>query len=110
MSSKVDAGSVGGTVTLHDGPYITDGSIISYDASNHIQYEPFDSEIQEMKDDIKEHAKRTDARLDAMEDQVLIVRRDVLLEEEYKELEEAWQAYNDILKKLKTFKALKDSA
>ena len=111
-SSKVNYGGAGGTVTLHglDGSIYSDGSIISYDASYHIQYEPLDAEIQEMKDDIEEHAKRTDARLDAIEDQILIVRRDVLLEEDYKELRDAWQAYNDLVDKLKTFKALKDSA
>ncbi len=49
-------------------------------------------------------------RLEELEDQVLLVRRDAILEEEFEELKEAWQAYNDLLAKLKTFKALKDSA
>lgn len=61
-------------------------------------------------DDYKDEAAIVDKRLSALEDQVLLIRRDVVLEKEYEELKEAWQAYNDLLAKLKTFKALKDSA
>ena len=51
-----------------------------------------------------------DKRLAALEEQVLLIHRDEILEEEFEELKEAYQAYNDLLAKLKTFKALKDSA
>jgi hypothetical protein len=49
-------------------------------------------------------------RIEAIEDQMVIVRRDNALEEEFEELKEAWQAYYDMMDKLRTFKALKDSA
>lgn len=59
--------------------------------------------------DLDELRKETSDRLDALEDQVLLVRRDAILEEDYKELKAAWTAYNDLLEKLRTFKRLKDS-
>ena len=49
-------------------------------------------------------------RMDALEEQVVLVQRDTVLEKDFKELKEAWKAYNDLLEKLKTFKALQDSA
>jgi len=52
----------------------------------------------------------TEKRLSAIEDQVLIIRRDNALEEDYEELKKAWEAYEELRERLRTFKALKDSA
>ena len=62
------------------------------------------------KADFEKHTAEVNDRLSAIEDQMVIVRRDAILEEEFEELKEAWQAYNDLMDKLRTFKALQDSA
>lgn len=61
-------------------------------------------------EDFEEHKSEVNDRLSAIEDQMAIVRRDAILEEDFEELREAWQAYNDLMDKLRTFKALQDSA
>ena len=73
-------------------------------------FEPMNSELNEIKQQFQEYKDQMNARIKEMEDQVLLVRRDVLLEEDFEELKEAWEAYDELLKKLRTFKALKDSA
>jgi len=65
-----------------------------------------DPEKQRVDDELKSHERR----LRAIEDQQLILRRDRILEEQFNELREAWEAYNYTLEKLKTFQALQDSA
>ena len=63
--------------------------------------------IREKQDAFEE---KMEDRLSKIEDQIVLVRRDVVLEEDYKELKEAWEAYNKLAEKLRTFKRLKDSA
>lgn len=46
----------------------------------------------------------------AIKKQVILIDRDNCLEADYKELKEAYEAYEALAKKLRTFKALKDSA
>lgn len=70
---------------------------------------PTPTEWREMVKDNQKWKKETNVRLSAIEDQVLLVRRDAIVEEEYEELKEAWEAYNYLLAKLRTFKAIKDS-
>lgn len=67
-------------------------------------------ELNEIKQQFQEYKNQMNARIAELEDQVVLVRRDVLLEEDFEELKEAWDTYNELLQKLKTFKALQDSA
>ncbi len=71
---------------------------------------PTQSDIDILRDELKAQQELMDNRLDAIEDQIFFVRRDEILEEDYKELKAAWAAYNTLMEKLKTFKRLKDSA
>jgi hypothetical protein len=60
---------------------------------------PSRSDYDELKDeiaDIKEH--------------IILIDRDNCLEADYKELKAAYDAYEELRDKLRTFKALKDSA
>ena len=74
------------------------------------QLSPTQSDIDALKDELQAQKELMDRRLEAIEDQVLLVRRDAILEKDYEELKEAWEAYNTLLERLKTFKRLKDSA
>ncbi len=64
--------------------------------------------VDEMNE-IKMQMAEFNQRLKAIEDQILIVRRDNALEEHFEELKEAWKAYNELADKLRTFRALQDS-
>lgn len=97
---------VGGTITLADNGYLpaADNVTIRWNAEEHdwIDNTAKQSELDEFKEE-------TNERLAAIEEQVILINRDNILEEDYKELEEAYNAYNDLRDKLRTFKALKDS-
>jgi len=68
------------------------------------------ADLAVIQDELKAHREIMSDRLDAIEDQIVLVRRDNALEEDYKELKEAWKAYNKLAERLRTFKRLKDSA
>ena len=68
------------------------------------------SDFEEFKQEMVKFSKKMLKRIKSLEDQVLVVRRDNAMEKEFEELKEAWEAYNYMLEKLKTFKAIKDSA
>jgi len=67
------------------------------------------NEVFELKREINNLKLEMDHRLFEMDEQILLVRRDTILENEFEELKEAWKTYETLLDKLKTFKALKDS-
>ena len=46
----------------------------------------------------------------AIKEQIILIDRDNCLEADYKELKEAYKAYEELRDKLRTFKTLKDSA
>ena len=71
---------------------------------------PTQSDLDALRDEMKALQEIMSERFNAIEDQIFFVRRDQVLEEDYNELKEAWEAYNDLMEKLRTFKRLKDSA
>lgn len=79
-------------------------------ASDIFQVNRSEADLRELADDFKDFKDEMLERMAKIEEQIVLVRPDQILEEDYKELAEAWKAYNDLAEKLKTFKALKDSA
>lgn len=86
------------TINISNDMGVLDASVFNTPAPS-----PTQTDLDELRNEMSN-------RLDALEDQVLLVRRDAILEEDYKELKAAWKAYNDLVEKLRTFKRLKDSA
>ena len=86
----------------------SDVGSLDYNAFNTLT--PTQSDLDALRDEMKALQEIMSDRLDAIEDQIFFVRRDQVLEEDYKELKAAWEAYNGLMEKLKTFKRLKDSA
>ena len=70
----------------------------------------YDIKIEELTTELREFKESMEERMAAVEDQIVLVRRDNALEEDFEELREAWEKYNEILDKLRTFKAIQDSA
>ena len=68
-----------------------------------------DVKLNQIEEELKNFKRDVNKRLEAIEEQVVLVRRDHALEEDYEELKEAWDKYNELMEKLRTFKALKDS-
>jgi len=77
------------------------GSHVQWDvmANDFQEVHPTRSEIDILKDDVK-----------AMKEQIILIDRDNCLEADYQELKDAYDAYEELRDKLRTFKALKDSA
>jgi protease II len=72
---------------------------------------PFsDNQLTELEERFEEFQDDMIGRIENIEEQIVLVRRDNALEEQFEELKEAWDKYNEILDKLRTFKALQDSA
>jgi predicted amino acid-binding ACT domain protein len=66
-------------------------------------------ELDQMRADFNEFSTELRAQMKELQEQIQVIERDTFMEAEYEELREAWEAYNAVLDKLKTFKALKDS-
>ena len=100
------------TINITTDPAVTDGSVVMRWDSDVGEFAGvhWDDETADLRREFKQHKDEMNARAAEMEDQILLVRRDVLLEEDFEELKEAWNTYNELLKKLRTFKALQDSA
>ena len=88
----------------------SDMGALDYNTFNTLTPSPTQSDLDALRDEMKALQEIMGDRLDAIEDQIFFVRRDQILEEDYKELKEAWEAYNNLVEKLRTFKRLKDSA
>lgn len=110
-----------GQVTIDLGDAYASGpfSLGNLDSDTYIQFDAKNSvfggaewvsDADKLREEMDEFKKDITDRIEAIEDQMVIVRRDNALEEEFEELKEAWQAYYDMMDKLRTFKALKDSA
>ena len=72
--------------------------------------DPLNAELNEMKEELANFKEEINHRLEKIEEQMAIVRPDAFLEAEFDELREAYEAYNKLMEKLRTFKALQDSA
>ena len=104
-----------GTVTINNGGSLQASSVFQYsgdlaDIGGVTMDVPNMKNITDLEDQLNLHKEKLESRMDAVEDQVLLIRRDRILEQDFEELEEAWQAYNDLMEKLRTFKRLRDSA
>lgn len=69
-----------------------------------------DPAIVDLENDLRNFKAEVNERLAHIEEQMAILRPDEILGEEFDELKEAFEAYNKLMEKLRTFKALKDSA
>lgn len=81
-----------------------------FDAAEIATIDNREEKIQELEDRFEEFSDEMFGRIEAIEEQIVLVRRDNALEKDFDELKEAWEKYNEILEKLRTFKALQDSA
>jgi len=109
ISITTDPGALDGVTISQD---VTDGNVVMRWDGAHGDYGQvhWDNETEALRKEFKQYKEEMNARIAEMEDQVAIVRRDVALEEEFEELKDAWKSYNEVLEKLRTFKAIKDSA
>ncbi len=98
-------------VTINSDLGALDGSVLQYNGTGNFEaVMPAMSDIEGLEEELKLQKQTMNERLNAIEDQIILVRRDHILEEDYEELKAAWEAYNNLAEKLRTFKRLKDSA
>lgn len=113
MSKSRSKDTTGGTITLSGEVCDLNDAVMHWDGGNivaHNSPSPSQADFKKLEEEFKYFRRAMEERLAAIEDQVVLVKRDAILEHDFKELEEAWEAYNTLLEKLKTFKALQDSA
>jgi len=78
-------------------PYLTAGQI--YWDTSVTSKSPVEMQIDEMQE-----------QLSRIEDQLVMLSRDINMEEKYEELREAYDHYQSVLEKLKTFEILKEDS
>ena len=72
--------------------------------------EQLENDLHKLREDFEWYRHSTSEYIAKMQKHMAYVDRDNALEEDFEELREAWETYNELLEKLRTFKALKDSA
>lgn len=57
-----------------------------------------------------EYKRLSQDKIRALQEHVVMIDRDIIMESQHEELKAAWEAYDELLSRLRTFNALRDSA